>query len=397
MQMDITKFQNILDKMMEDYHIPGMECIVYQNHEKLFHYFAGKRDMENDIPMDGNELYLIFSMTKMLTCTGALQLWEKGKYQLDDPVSVYLPEFASMKVATEEADNSQAANIASGKTLAQGEEISGVTDAKTPITIRHLFTMGAGLDYVLDDEPIQKALSEGKTSTRDLVGAMAGKVLGFEPGTRYRYSLCHDVLGALIEVWSGQKFGEYMEENVFGPVGMKDTFFGIPKDEARLSRMAARYTYDENRLPERLPLECRYTLSDDYESGGAGLTSCTKDYALFLDALACGGKAKNGNRILKEETVAMMGTDQLCGKQKEDFDNMRRGYGYGLGVRVHISPETSNAKSPAGEFGWDGAAGAYSMVDPVNHISITYFQHVHNWSIDVQNTVRNAMYESLEM
>ncbi len=394
--VDVTKLRNTLDRLIEEYHIPGADCQVYIEHKPVFRYFTGKRDIEQNIPMDGNELYLIFSMTKMLTCTAALQLLEQGKYQLDDPVFKYLPEFASMKVTTEEADNSRAASIASGKAMAQEETYADVTDAKTSITVKHLFTMGAGLDYVLDDAPIKKALAEGKTTTRELVGAMAEKVLGFEPGTRYRYSLCHDVLGALIEVWSGQKFGEYMQENVFGPVGMTRTFFGVPKEEEQLSQMAARYTYNANRMPERLPIECRYILSDEYESGGAGLTSCTEDYALFLDALACGGMAKNGNRILKEETVAMMGTDQLAGKQKEDFDNMRVGYGYGLGVRVHINPERSGARSPVGEFGWDGAAGAYSMVDPINHISITYFQHVHNWDIAVQHKIRDALYACME-
>ncbi len=393
--MDFSKLQSCLDRMVSEYHTPGVDCIVYIAHEPVFRYFTGMRDMENKIAIDGNELYLIFSMTKMLTCTGALQLFEQGAYQLDDPVSKYLPEFAEMKVAVEETDDKDSARVASGSSLAQAKEQTDYTYAKNPITIKHLFTMGAGLDYVLDDAPISKALAEGKTSTRELVSAMAEKVLGFEPGTRYRYSLCHDVLGALIEVWSGQKFGDYMQEHVFGPIGMHNTFFGMPQGE-QLSRTAARYNYDQNRMPERLPLECRYILSEAYESGGAGLTSCTEDYALFLDALACGGVAKNGNRILKPETVALMGQDHLQGKQREDFDKMRTGYGYGLGVRTHINPARSGSKSPVGEFGWDGAAGAFSMVDPINQVSLTYFQHIHNWDGKIQSELRNSLYECLE-
>ena len=393
--MDFTKLQNVLDRIVSVYHAPGVDCRVYIDHQPVFRYYTGLRDAENHIPMDGTELYLIFSMTKMLTCTGALQLLEKGVYRLDDPISMYLPEFAHMKVSKNGMDATAGAKVASGKGMAEAEEQTEVCDAKTPITVKHLFTMGAGLDYVLDDAPIKRALAEGKTSTRDLVGAMAEKVLGFEPGTRYRYSLCHDVLGALIEVWSGQKFGEYMKEHVFEPIGMHRTFFGVPKDEERLSQMAARYNYNAEKYPERLPIECRFILSEEYESGGAGLTSCTDDYALFLDMLACGGVAANGNRILKEETVALMQKNHLEGAQKKDFDNMRTGYGYGLGVRTHIDPARSGSKSPVGEFGWDGAAGAFSMVDTKHKVSLTYFQHVHNWDIAYQQELKAGLYDSL--
>ncbi|MBQ4087172.1 MAG: beta-lactamase family protein [Clostridia bacterium] len=393
--MDFTKLQNALDRIVTEYHAPGVDCQVYIDHQPVFRYFAGMRDAENKIPMDGNELYLIFSMTKMLTCTGALQLLEKGAYRLDDPISKYLPEFAHMKVSAKGMDAAAGAKVASGKGMAEAEEQTDVYDAKTPITVKHLFTMGAGLDYVLNDEPIKNALAEGKKTTRELVGAMAGKVLGFEPGTRYRYSLCHDVLGALIEIWSGQKFGEYMKEHVFDPIGMTRTFFGVPKDEERLSQMAARYTYQADGYPKRLPIECYFILTDAYESGGAGLTSCTEDYARFLDMLACGGVAANGNRILKEETVMLMQKDHLVGEQKKDFDNMRAGYGYGLGVRTHINPERSGSKSPVGEFGWDGAAGAFSMVDIKHKVSLTYFQHVHNWGLAYQQELKDSLYDSL--
>ena len=219
---------------------------------------------------------------------------------------------------------------------------------------------------------------------------MAQKTLGFEPGTRFRYSLCHDVLGALVQIWSGEKFGDYMRKNILEPLGMKNTFFGVPKD---ISKMPSLYSnYNDNFKKE--PLRCVYTLTDEYESGGAGLTSTTEDYALFLDAVACGGIGKTGNRILSEETVKLWGSNQLSGMAAEDFDNMRRGYGYGLGVRVHIDPSRSGTISPVGEFGWDGAAGAFAMVDTKNKISLTYFQNVQGNSPD-QCAIRNALYKDL--
>ena len=139
-----------------------------------------------------------------------------------------------------------------------------------------------------------------------------------------------------------------------------------------------------------------FVLTDQYQSGGAGLASCTEDYALFLDALACGGVGKNGNRILKESTVNLMGTNYLEGKASVDFDKMRKGYGYGLGVRVHINPETSGKLSPAGEFGWDGAAGAFSLVDTKNKISVAYFQEMFGWDLKMQELITNALYSCIE-
>ena len=239
--MDFSRLKAYMDRLVDEYKVPGVDCIVYKEHEQLFRYFTGMSDIENSKKMNGNELYLIFSMTKMLTCTSALQLLEQGKYIMSDPISKYLPEFEKMRISADEIDNENAAKIASGSIAGEDTEASHDGYAKNPITVKDLFTMSAGLDYNLQAEGITKALSEGKTSTRELVRAMSETVLGFEPGTRFRYSLCHDVLGALIEVWSGKTLGEYMEENLFKPLGMKNTFFGVPKDEERLSRMAARY------------------------------------------------------------------------------------------------------------------------------------------------------------
>lgn len=394
--MDFTKLKNCLDMIKIRENVPGLDCIVYKNHEIVFRYFTGMSDIENNREMNGSELYIIFSMTKMITCTAALQLFEQGKYIMNDPVSKYLPEFEKMRISKEALDAESAIKIATGGSMGESVKNTEKGYAKNQITIKDLFTMSSGLDYDLRADGIKKALSNGKKSTRELVAAMSETVLGFEPGTRYRYSLSHDVLGALIEVLSGKKLGEYMRENIFEPLGMKNTFFGVPKDEERLSKMAARYTYNQERKPERCPLECVYNLSDEYESGGAGLTSCTEDYALFLDALACGGIGKSGNRILSPSSVELMKTDHLRGEQSKDFNLMRPGYGYGLGVRTHIDKTLSGSLSPIGEFGWDGAAGAFSMVDTENGLSLTYFQHIHNWNLRIQTEMRNALYSGLD-
>ena len=394
--MNFTRLQNYMDRLVEEYNVPGVDCIVYKRHEQVFRYFNGKSDIENNKPMRGNELYIIFSMTKMLTCTCALQLFEQGKFLMSDPISKYLPEFTKMKISDEEIDNDKAAAITTGSDAGNYAVVREIGYAKNPITFKDLFTMGAGLDYNLNADYIKKAIAEGKKTTRELVGAISDTVLGFEPGTHFRYSLCHDVLGALIEVISGQKLGDYMQKNLFEPLGMTDTFFGIPKNKERLSRMAGHYYYNAERRPERLPLECAYNFTDEYQSGGAGLVSSAQDYALFLDALANGGMSKNGNRILSSATVELMRTNHMIGKQCEDFEKLRKGYGYGLGVRTHIDKSRSGSLSPIGEFGWDGAAGAFSMVDPSNNLSMTYFQQILGWDLRIQTEMRNILYTCLD-
>ena len=390
--MNFSELKKCMDKFVSVYNVPGVDCIVYKNHKELFRYFTGKSNKENNITMHGNELYLIFSMTKMLTCTAVLQLMEKGKFNLDDKLSEFMPEFENMSVTSDELNINNASKITSG--TSSGEMLNSVSSgcAKNPVTIKHLLTMTAGFDYNLDADYIRSSVSEGKVSTGEIAASLSKTVLGFEPGTRFRYSLCYDILGALVEIWSGKNLGEYMEENIFKPLGMKNTFFGV-SDERR-KEYASRYIFTENGTPKLLPLECNFNFTPDYQSGGAGLTSSTEDYALFLDALACGGTGKSGNRILKAETVKLMGTNHLSGQPLEDFQQLRPGYGYGFGVRTHMNPEISGSESPVGEFGWDGAAGAFSMVDTKNNISLTYFQHVHAWKLSMQNEMRNALYKS---
>lgn len=397
--MDFTRLKDYMDRLVSEYKVPGVDCIVYREHEQLFRYYTGKSDIENGKDMDGNELYLIFSMTKMLTCTAALQLLEQGKYIISDPVSKYIPEFAKMKLADGVLNTANAASIATGGAIGEQSSDAEAGYAKNAITIEHLFTMTAGFNYDLGAPYIKEAIAEGRTSTMEIVKALAKTPLGFEPGTRYRYSLCHDILGGLIEVWSGKSLGEYMKENIFDVLGMKDTFFGVPKDAERLSRMAALYNHGADREPVRVKLHCPYNLTDEYESGGAGLTSCPEDYAIFLDALANGGVGKNGRRILSAGSVSLMSANHLMKPQLiDDFQqgHVGKGYGYGYAVRTHYNNAASGSISSIGEFGWDGAAGAFSLVDPEKKLSFVYFQHIHNWDTRKQKEMRNVLYSCID-
>ena len=336
--------------------IPSIDCAITVDHKTVFRYGAGFTDAERTVPVKGDELYWLFSCTKPITCTAAMKLVTEGKLGLDDKLSDYLPEFAHMMIQR------------------PGE----LVEAKSPILIRHLFTMTAGFGYDLRAPALLKArISNPKASTRELVRAMASVPLYSEPGFRYRYSLCHDVLAAVVEVVSGMSYGEYLKKNIFDPLGMTDFGFApTPEQEARICpQFTARsrvnqYSVRETAIP--------YRLSECYESGGAGLFGNVDGYIRFADAMACGGVGMNSARIISEEGVKMMEENQLSETCLDDFRTVSHLFGYGFGFcgRVHMSPTISLAESPAGEFGWDGAAAPYVLIDRKNHLSIFLGAHV---------------------
>lgn len=318
-----------------DMGIPGYDLMICIDGKCVLRHWNGYRDKEKTQPMDGTERYDIYSCSKLITCTAALQLWEKEKFQLEDKLSDYMPEFTEMTVKTED----------------------GVVPAETPIRIHHLFEMTAGFSYDVNSPAVQacREATSGRCPTREFMRYLAKEPLLFQPGDRYHYSLCHDVLAALVEVISGQKFEDYVQAHIFDPVGMKDSAF--------LERpVCPKYRYNkETGEYERLTVTS-YRLGTEYASGGAGAVSTVEDYSAFLEALRTG-------RLLKPETVQLMAADRLTDYQKRTFP-VADSRGYGLGVRTPIESH------PHTEFGWGGAAGAFLSVDIPNKMTIYYAQHV---------------------
>lgn len=356
--MNFEKITNYLDSL-EAEGIPSVDCMIYKNHELVYRHFNGYADSAKTKKIKGNELYLMFSATKLITMTAALQLVEKNKLDLDKPVSDYLPAYADLKV--------QKGDLAA--------------PAQKVLLVRHLLSMQSGLDYNLERPGILRVLKEKgqKATTKELVNAFVETPLIFEPGEHFEYSLSHDVVGAIIEVVSGMSLGEYFSQNIFRPLEMKDTCFAKPINENE--RLAAQYIYnDQKHRSTEMDMSCCYQLTENYESGGAGLISCVEDYGKFADMLACGGVSAEGVRILKEETIELMRTNMLGPIQREDIANKmgRIGYGYGCGVQILLEPDKCNAKAPVGIFNWDSAGGALVLMDPFHNISIVYAQHVRN-------------------
>ena len=320
--------------------IPGFDIVVYHDGKCVLRHMGGYSDLENKIPMNGKERYNIYSCTKMLTCVSAMQLWEKGMFSLDDKLSDYLPEFSEMTVKTE----------------------NGVRKAEHPILIKHLFEMTAGFSYNCGSEEILQAIADtnGRCPTRETMKYLAKRRLSFEPGEQWQYRLCHDVLAALVEVLSGEKFENYVQKNIFDRVGMPHSTMMLPEDE--LDTICAQYKCRDGKIENVGKTIKTYKFGSEYASGGAGAISTVDDYIKFLEAVRTGA-------LLKPETVRLMATDRLSPSQRESY-TQRSTHGYGLGVRT---PKEGDVRQ---DFGWGGAAGAYWAIDLDRKVSIYHAQHL---------------------
>jgi len=373
--MDFQKVSEFLDTF-KDHGIPGCDCVVYYNYQPIYRHFDGYSDAARTKPVDGSELYWLYSATKVITCTALMQLAEQGKLDLEAPLANYIPEFKNMLV----------------------RDGGNLVPAKNPILIKDLFSMRAGLNYNIDAPSIQDKIKESnnQATTMEIIQALSNEPLDFEPESHYRYSLAHDVLAAVLEVVTGEKFGDDLKKNIFDPLDMKDTGFLLTSEKE--ARMATLYQYNgETDQSNEISFTNRYKLTENYESGGAGLICSTNDYIKFADALANWGVSADGHTILFKESIDKMRTNVLTKKQLEEFSRNWCGYGYGLGVRTMINREAAGSKSPIGEFGWDGAAGSFVLIDPENHIAVFYAQHVLNCGhvYTYHYALKNLIYEAL--
>ena len=384
--MNFEYMKNFMDSLTE-WIIPGNSVVIYKDGKKVFEYSSGYSDLEKKIKKTGEEQLYIYSCSKVATVTAALQLYEQGKFLLSDPLYEYLPEFKKMYVK-------------------DGDRIKA---AENPITIRDLFTMTAGLSYATNTPAFEKArkLTDGKMDTRTVIKCLAEEPLLFEPGARWNYSLCQDVLAVLAEVVSGMRFSEYMKKNIFEPLDMNNSYYHAPNDVI----VSPQYIYEIQDTKNIVELQQKEHTSgvvkraygnelvfgENYDSGGAGIITTVDDYAKFAAALANSGTGLNNNRILSSATVKLMKTNQLNEAQRKTMNWRRlRGYGYGLGVRTLIDKAESGSNSSIGEIGWGGAAGATIIADTEEKVALFYAHHMLNPQEEYyQPRLRNVLYSCL--
>lgn len=331
--------KKLLDKS-EALGIPAMDIVIYHKGREVFREIRGRRDEEGS-PLTEETLFDIYSCSKFITCAAALTLLEERKFSLDDNIADYLPAFSDMKV----------------------KRGGGIFKAENPIKVFNLFTMTGGLGYDAYSEEIKrgKEETEGRCPTVEMMKYIAAMPLEFLPGESWKYSFSHDVLAALVEVVSGKRFGEYVRERIFDPLGMSDTTYNL--DGKRLPEVCTQYIYNKEAGFQNIGREIRsYKLGSEYESGGAGCVSTVNDYIKFLEGIRQG-------RVISYDTVEMMTATRLNETQRAACW-CEKGYSYGLGIRT---PDKTGKRT---DFGWNGAAGAFGAVDLKNEITLYYSQAV---------------------
>ena len=384
--------KRILEKDVSSGRVAGNQLLVIREGQELFYHEEGYADAEKRMGWAPDTICRLFSMSKPVTSAAVMILLERGMLSLLDPVSRYLPEFADLKVLG-----------------ADGQ----VEACKRPLLISDLMNMTSGIPYpenwegcsrsgILMDrmlsEVLPKIVAGEGPSTREMAGRIAQVPLVFQPGERWMYGFGADVLGALVEVVSGRRFGTFLKEEIFDRLQMPDTGFFVPEDKT--DRFAMSYEYDaEGKL---FPI-CDSHLGEYYkedvrfESGGAGLVSTIRDYSHFAQMLAQGG-TYSGQRILGEATVRFMAQNRLKPEQMAGLDwDSNFGYGYGNLMRVLIDQGRAGISAPLGEFGWDGWTGNYVSMDPVNCLVILYFTQLRggDGSTEIMRRIKNVVYGSL--
>ena len=334
---------------------PGVVTLVAR-HGKVVHVDAyGKANLTSGRATRADDLFRMYSMTKPITSAALLVLYEEGKFQLTDPLSLYFPAFVDVKVYA-----------------GTGPQGGMLLDApRRPITVQDVFRHTAGLTYGLfGATPVDKMYQDVDVLATDLNGLMEKLPklpLLYQPGERWVYSVAHDVQAALVEKLSGQKFDAFVRQRVFGPLGMKDSMFKVPAD--KMPRLPALYAMgrDGKLAVDTSPLGRNY---GDVVFGGYSISTTIGDYALFAQMLLNKGQL-NGARLLSPKTVELMAMNHLPASAMAG-GGAGPGVGYGLGVSVLLSPAERGNVGSVGEFGWSGAAATHVLIDPKEDLIALY-------------------------
>ena len=376
-----------LQARIDEGKLSGAVVMVAQDGEVLMHEAMGYQNVEDQVPMSKDTIFRIFSMTKPVTGTALMMLWDEGKFQLDDPVEMHLPELAGMQVFVE-----------------QNEDGSWVTEpADHPMTVRELMSHTGGLVYTppLSQGPVAEAYA--KAGIMNLTGATLAESmpalkdipLSYQPGSQWVYSISVDVQGYMVERLSGMRFGEFLETRIFQPLGMVDTGFSVkPENAARLSRQYAPNNDGTLRRTDNRPGLANFDFLSPpkFESGGGGLTSTAADYMRFVQ-MHLGGGELNGVRILSEAAVAQMRANQLP-EAVANIGQLYPGNVFGLDFAI-VENSDSYQGASEGTHWWWGIAGSWFWIDPVENIC--FIGMIQNddilYSLQVHAAARAAIYQ----
>jgi CubicO group peptidase (beta-lactamase class C family) len=363
----------------------GTLTLVARKGEIAYLDSLGYMDREKERPMQEDAIFRIYSMTKSVTSIAIMQLLEKSKFRLDDPVHWYIPQFKNMGV------------------FQAGVFPNFVTSKpKRPMTIKDLLTHMSGLTYNFMYRTNVDAAHRSSDLMRaenleDFVDTLSKIPLEFSPGDKWNYSVSTDVLGYLVEKLSGQKLDEYFQEHIFEPLGMIDTGFSCP--EEKKSRLASLYEHNPSGKPNLMEVP---SLDVKMLSGGGGLFSTLSDYYNFASMLLNKGEL-NGTRVIGRKTLEYMTMNHLPdGKDLTEMSESAfsetpyAGVGFGLGFSVMTDPAKSQTLSDVGEFGWGGMASTVFFINPKEDMLVIFLtQLVPSSTYQVRRELRSLVYSAL--
>jgi CubicO group peptidase (beta-lactamase class C family) len=375
----LQKLTASMQELADSKQLSGVVTMVAKDGKIVHFETAGQRDVVTGAPMTKDTLFRIYSMTKPITGVAMMLLFEDGKWQLNDPVSKHIPEFANLKIAK--------VNPESG-TVTQVEP-------DHPMTMRELMSHSGGLTYgvfgstAVDAMYTKANVLDPNQSLQAMIDKLAKLPLLSQPGADWHYSVSVDVQGYLVEKLSGKTFPEFLEERLFDPLKMKDTAFYVPSD--KMDRFAAFYTTDKEGKLVPMPGVADYSKPPVMPSGGGGLASTTSDYMRFCQMLLNGGEL-DGVRILSPLSVKLMRTDVL----PEGTPGASPGVGFGLDFAVVKDPQLAGGYYGEGTYYWGGYAGTWFWIDPVyNLIVIGMIQHRSDNMPDVRAISRSLTYQAI--
>jgi len=399
--LDAGRLERITDHIERNYIRPGkiagcQVAVARHGHSAYFKSF-GQMDLERAKPMADDAIFRIYSMTKPITSVALMTLYERGYFQLNDPVSRFVPSWKNHRV------------------WMSGEGADMVTEApQRPVSFRDVLTHMSGLTYggglpgVGIQHPVDKIYRELKV--RSVGGAdpmhvfldkLAQVPLLYQPGTKWMYSLATDVCGALVEVISGRPLADYLREEIFEPLGMKDTAFFVPSEKT--DRFCANY----QRMPDKSlkliddPKDGMFTQDPGFKSGGGGLTGTTADYMRFCEMLRRGGEL-DGHRIIGPRTLAMMHMNHLPGGKDltqialgSFSETANEGVGFGLGFASTMG-EVETGALGAGDYYWGGAASTIFWVDPKEDLTSVFMtQLMPSGTFNFRGQLKSLIYSAI--
>ena len=350
----LERIAPVMQRLIDEGRVVGIATAIARDGHVVHEQQLGQIDLESGRALPADAIYRIYSMSKPVAAVALMILFEEGRFLLGDPAAKYIPELASMQVAT-------------------GPDGTGREPMARPITMRQVLSHTAGFGYGITGPaggPVdmlyaQAGLLERDQTLAEMIQKLVKLPLLYQPGTSWTYSVANDVQGRLVEVLSGQPFDEFLQARIFGPLDMRDTGFVVP--DSKLDRFTSNYLFADGEAPKRVdgPDESRYRGDVRLLSGGGGLVSTTRDYLRFAQMLAGGGEL-DGVRILSSRTLELMTLDHLPAGVEMQIGprGAFEGIGYGLGFGVVTDQARAGSAAPDGAYWWGGAANTSFWVDP---------------------------------